>query len=417
MSVTSVARPESDDTAVWTPSSGTSRWAMVDEVVPDEDTTYIYAQNANASQRFGFSGFSGVTASDVITINSFTIYGRPRKTSASTALVYYPRLRVGIDIYNGDVSACTDSYAWYSTTWTTNPHTGNPWEPEDLEIGGSGASTVNAIVVRGANLEAGEEIRLTTAYWEVDYDSYLDCELESETKTKSSILIEKIKTIILEMASKTKSSLNTIVTWALNNNIISKTKSSLDVIAIRDFANNIISKTKSSLSATATKVFTSNIISKTKSDQDIITILGLVLDDQTKTEINLELIRLFSLDVNEAARSGSGIDFELIIVLVLNLASATKEQISLDVDKIRRMDLNLSSKTKTDIALNAIFDLDVDDSTKSIILLSLLLIKNLGVVINPEIISATIERVLAASLEENTIESRTTERIIGSRNL
>lgn len=122
----------------WTPSSGSARYAMVDDPVgtPDDDGTYIYENLLIQPQaRFGLQD-TGLDSGNTI-INSLTVHWRARWHSINNrnarCLIY-----VDGSLYVGPQVALTASYANYSTTWAVNPKTGVAWtaiEIDDLLAG------------------------------------------------------------------------------------------------------------------------------------------------------------------------------------------------------------------------------------------------------------------------------------------
>ena len=56
-----VTLPITDQTVNWTPSSGSSHFTLVDEIPPDDDTTYVYSDTTSQNETFTFTQLIGFT--------------------------------------------------------------------------------------------------------------------------------------------------------------------------------------------------------------------------------------------------------------------------------------------------------------------------------------------------------------------
>ena len=117
------------------PNGGEDNYEDVDDVTPDEDTTYVTApQNSSSLDTYGVPDSGLVTG----TINSVTVYARVKKTNAASGLNARAAVRVGgADYYGSSISLGT-SYALESKEWTVSPDTSAAWtwaEIDAMEIG------------------------------------------------------------------------------------------------------------------------------------------------------------------------------------------------------------------------------------------------------------------------------------------
>jgi len=165
---TEILRPNADGTETgWTPLSGSDNYAMVDEAVADDDTSYLY--------QTVYDTWTGdlytlpVHSEGSGTINKVTVHFRWRDNGAASNAVR-AQIRTGGVTYEGDTetSPNDNTYHNYSHEWATNPGGGAwTWEQIDaLEVGVDGwRPTGNAPVC-------------TQVYVEIDYvpateDDYL----------------------------------------------------------------------------------------------------------------------------------------------------------------------------------------------------------------------------------------------------
>lgn len=148
-------RPDGDVLTDWTPVGAGSHYLEVDEVTPDEDTTYIYTGSAGDWDGYSLST-SGLTTE---TINKVTIYVRVRKTTADAVRVRCG-VRIGAGNYLGGQIYPTTSYADASDERLVNPKTGLAWTIAEVEalIG----------IIYSAQV-AGGEARCTQLWAVVDY--------------------------------------------------------------------------------------------------------------------------------------------------------------------------------------------------------------------------------------------------------
>lgn len=126
--------PDADTADVdWTPSSGGSRFAMIDEEDPDGDATYDEA--TDPGQKMGLS-FPDVDASITQVVGVIMLH-KTKKTDAGIANVQLTAESSG-DTQDGTDRPMTEAYTLYWDCIDQDPHTGAPWTP----------STVNAMTVQ-----------------------------------------------------------------------------------------------------------------------------------------------------------------------------------------------------------------------------------------------------------------------------
>ncbi len=136
-----IIRPDGDvsNALLLFPDSGEDPYQNIDEVVADDDTTYLYWENGTTAYKTG--RFTAAAPSSTPgTIVSVEIHARIKHTTgvgSETARLYVGTV-AGSQTF-GQVSVAKDnSYAEYSSTFTTSPTTSVAWtwaEIDDLMIG------------------------------------------------------------------------------------------------------------------------------------------------------------------------------------------------------------------------------------------------------------------------------------------
>jgi hypothetical protein len=141
----------------WTASSGTDKAAMVDELPPDSDTTYIRSTAVNnQTVTLESASSAGIRG----TINAVKVHNTVKDESGATASL------IGVRIYSGgNAYECTTGnnpangyQGRFALIWGTDPDTSNAWT-----IGG-----LNALEAGLRNLATDAE-RCTSILVEVDY--------------------------------------------------------------------------------------------------------------------------------------------------------------------------------------------------------------------------------------------------------
>lgn len=150
------------------PANGVAdHWDKVDEVIPDEDSTYLYILTGSYWDLFNIPDHT--TETDTIVSVKVTI--RCRNYSADGSCYARPIIKTGGTEYkNATPNRPTTTWTNYSYQWDTNPKTGLPWTWADidaLQIGvylssGSGPGTKRCTQVY-AEIEYGAPTVTTQA--------------------------------------------------------------------------------------------------------------------------------------------------------------------------------------------------------------------------------------------------------------
>lgn len=155
--------PTTDSTTYdqWTASSGSDKYAMVDDNPHDSATTYIYITDVNGRQYF--------TNNPVLpsgTILGVSVYYVDYEFAGATG--GRPAIIVNGTEYLGDFFLSDPAWTEHSYEWTTNPDTGIAWTQEDVQ--GSGANPLEEWGVRATAQGAGDTMRVTQVYLLVRYN-------------------------------------------------------------------------------------------------------------------------------------------------------------------------------------------------------------------------------------------------------
>lgn len=119
--------PHADTADVdWTPSSGSTRYQMVDEAAPDDDATY---DSASASDEVMGLAYPNVDGS-VVTVAGVIFLHRSRKTDAGTCTLKQTAVSgTGSGEDDGAENAVTEAYSYYEDVFETDPSTGLAFDP------------------------------------------------------------------------------------------------------------------------------------------------------------------------------------------------------------------------------------------------------------------------------------------------
>ena len=145
--------------------TGGEHWDKVDEVIPDDDTTYLRT-NTFEWQEDLYNIPSHSTGSG--SINYVKVYAVAKSITAGQTTVYTQIKTNGVE-YDGTAYATTTNYATYSHRWDTNPQTGQAWtwdEIDALQIG------VGLRRPTGTGAPGGRWTHCTQVYAEVNYNAY-----------------------------------------------------------------------------------------------------------------------------------------------------------------------------------------------------------------------------------------------------
>lgn len=123
-----VVRPSADTaTSDWTPLSGTDNFAMVDETLIDDDTTYNSSATVGQKDLFDLSDLSSTPAS----IAAVNIILTARKDDATAREIRH-NMKNGATTTNGTTRALSASYVMYTDTYETNPDDSAPFTGADI---------------------------------------------------------------------------------------------------------------------------------------------------------------------------------------------------------------------------------------------------------------------------------------------
>lgn len=114
------------DTAdvAWTPSTGSTRWAVIDEIPPNSDTDYD--SSSASGDRMGVT-FPTLDPA-IVTVASVYYTGFTKKTDAGTCNVQLICASDGTEA-NGVDNPITAVYTYRGDPFDVDPHTSAPWTP------------------------------------------------------------------------------------------------------------------------------------------------------------------------------------------------------------------------------------------------------------------------------------------------
>jgi hypothetical protein len=130
--------PTSDITTNWTPSTGNDHYALVDETLPDDNTSYITGNSANDIDQFEVTDISA---------NALTIHGVKLSIDSSVNEAGSREIRQVLDSsgnnYAGDTHTInTTNYVFDSDYWETDPATSNAWTVNNYNASKPGVEVV-----------------------------------------------------------------------------------------------------------------------------------------------------------------------------------------------------------------------------------------------------------------------------------
>jgi hypothetical protein len=145
--------------------TGGFNWDRVDEVSPDEDTTYVYNETTSAFAQILSDAYQMTnSAGQIGVIDNVRVWIRSRWQANPVAATARPLVRIGTTLYLGTAVNLTNLYQDISFDWATNPSNGLPWTWANIDalqagvqssVTSDGISTVDA--------------RTTQVYAEVTY--------------------------------------------------------------------------------------------------------------------------------------------------------------------------------------------------------------------------------------------------------
>ena len=118
----------------------TYHWDKVDEVSPDEDTTYVYTSNNGYQQDlYALDNPSSYDPGDTIT--NVRVTARCKEITSGGKIKL--SIRTNSTDYLGSEQVITDAYVDYTEDWSLNPNTGLTWTNLEIETLEAGVSVTN----------------------------------------------------------------------------------------------------------------------------------------------------------------------------------------------------------------------------------------------------------------------------------
>jgi len=120
----------------WTPSSGTDRYAVVNDNPPNDDTNYVYSNTSGDTFTVNLSNLTSVGL-----VRGVQVSVMNRKDDASSYQIR-PAIRTNANNYLGSAQSVNDSYKCAMQIWEVNPYTGTNWTLSEINALEAGASLV-----------------------------------------------------------------------------------------------------------------------------------------------------------------------------------------------------------------------------------------------------------------------------------
>jgi hypothetical protein len=114
--------PASNSQSQWTPLTGGSNFAMVDETLVDGDTSYVFSSTVNQEDLYGV----GPLSSTPVAISAVQVRVCARKDDATTRTMA-SSLSSGGTLTHGATFALTGSYQYQRDIYVDDPHTSASW--------------------------------------------------------------------------------------------------------------------------------------------------------------------------------------------------------------------------------------------------------------------------------------------------
>jgi len=120
--------PVSDDSVQWTPLSGSTNYGMVDEIPPDDDTTYVSASSTGYTDIYGLSSFDGTGK----LIKAIYAEGRAKDNDASSGQIKLGFATSGCTVLSNSITL-PSTYSSITGSYTSiNPETSGSWTESDI---------------------------------------------------------------------------------------------------------------------------------------------------------------------------------------------------------------------------------------------------------------------------------------------
>jgi hypothetical protein len=124
-------QPNSNNQSGWTPLSGTSNVAMVDEVQFDGDSSYVFTTIAGSQDLYGIPAIAGIT--DILAVQTSCI---ARMDDSGTREVSMS-IESGGTIYQGQTITMSGAYQKWEDIYINDPNTGSAWLPSKFTSSGN----------------------------------------------------------------------------------------------------------------------------------------------------------------------------------------------------------------------------------------------------------------------------------------
>jgi hypothetical protein len=135
--LTSLPTADSATNKAWTPDSGTAHFSRVNEISPDDDTSYVYSATAGQLDTYTFASVSPTGAVAGV---ATTLCARKDDVGSRTISAEY---RGGGSNYTGSKSfSPTSSYLMFQQIYETDPATGLAWTAGGINAGEFGVNCV-----------------------------------------------------------------------------------------------------------------------------------------------------------------------------------------------------------------------------------------------------------------------------------
>lgn len=110
----------------WTPSTGSARYAMIDEIPANDDTDYDETLSNGDRMGVTFPALDGAVSS----VAAVLFYAKTRKTDAGVCNVQVQAESSGSSALGAD-NPITTAYTYRWDVFETDPHTAAPWTPSN----------------------------------------------------------------------------------------------------------------------------------------------------------------------------------------------------------------------------------------------------------------------------------------------
>ena len=169
---TVILRPnQAGDRTEWPwqyPSTG-EHWDKVDDVTPDEDSTYIYISRAEAGSHKDLYNLPSPGIPSGAQIDYVRVYIRCRGSGFTFARAR-PVIKTHGMEYAPTYMSFGTSYSTQSHEWTTNPYTGEAWTLDELESLQAGVEGVRGMMYDPwTGLIRYDDTYCTQVYVEIGY--------------------------------------------------------------------------------------------------------------------------------------------------------------------------------------------------------------------------------------------------------